>query len=151
MFGGMGGGGRGGGRARVRTQSARGPHVVFETDSWDDVPFGGARRAPMEETYRLPDGSLLTRRGSDVYGDLTISVDEAVLGTKAEVTTLSGRVTLTIPPGTSSGQKLRLRGKGPEGGDHYVTVQIHVPKDLPERAKELIQEFAKLTRSGRKR
>jgi molecular chaperone DnaJ len=146
MFGGMRGG-PGGGRARVRTQTTRGPQVIFETDSWDDMPFGGgARRSPPEETYRLPDGTLLARKGADVYGDVTLSVDEAVLGTKVDVTTLSGGVSLTIPAGTSSGQKLRLRGKGPEGGDHYVTVQIKVPKDVPDRAKELIAEFGRLTR-----
>ena len=48
-----------------------------------------------------------------------------------------------MPPGTSSGKKLRLRGKGVAGrsgqaGDHYVTVQIDVPKDLDDEAKKLL-------------
>jgi len=57
-------------------------------------------------------------------------------------------VTLTIPPGTDSGAKLRLRGKGvpsPSGGspgDLYVVVQIRVPRDLSPQAKEKVRELA---------
>ena len=71
------------------------------------------------------------------------------LGAKVPVPTLEGRVTLTIPPGTDSGTKLRLRGKGvpsPSGGpagDLIATVQIRVPRDLPPEAVEKLEELAK--------
>ncbi len=89
----------------------------------------------------------------DVEVDVPVPVDVAILGGKAEVPTLEGTsVTLTIPPGTSSGRRLRLRGKGAhtskeQRGDLYAVIQVQVPSgELPERAKELIAEFAKLTR-----
>jgi curved DNA-binding protein len=155
MFGGaFGGGGRTGGpgRTRVRTQQTRGPQVIFESDSWGGEEQQPFRPQPVQERIvRLPDGSELTLKGNDAHGDLPLSIDQAVLGTKAEVQTMSGRVTLTIPPGTSSGMKLRLRGKGPDGGDQYMTVQIRVPKDIPDKAKELIAEFAKLTKGKAKK
>jgi DnaJ-class molecular chaperone len=60
-------------------------------------------------------------------------------------------VTLTIPPASSSGKQLRLRGKGavqPGGarGDLYAVVSVQVPESVSPRARELIAEFAKLTR-----
>ena len=52
------------------------------------------------------------RQGNDILVELPITIDEAVLGAKVEVPTVTGRVHLTIPKGTSSGQVLRLKGKG---------------------------------------
>ena len=132
--------GRGGGRSRV----------VYETR-----PFGGFEESggsprspspygpPREETLRTMDGVEVVKRGDDVHSDVEISIDEAVLGTKAAVSTLDGKVTITIPPGTSSGKKLRLKGRGARGrGDHYVSVKIVVPERVDKRAEELIKEFA---------
>ncbi len=89
------------------------------------------------------------REGNDILIDVPITVDEAVLGGKVEVPTLSeGTVLVTIPPGTSCGAKLRLRGKGVRDpktgvrGDQYVVVKIVVPKQLSEKAKSLMKEFA---------
>jgi molecular chaperone DnaJ len=76
----------------------------------------------------------------------------AILGGKVEVPTLEGPpVNLTVPPGSSSGRKLRLRGKGAQvskdaRGDLYATIQVQVPSQIPPRARELIEEFAKLTK-----
>src|SRR5262249_22410080 len=86
------------------------------------------------------------REGADIDSDLTISFDEAMLGAKVDVPTLDGRVALTIPPGTSSGATLRLRGKGAaltggRRGDHYVHIQVAVPKDLSPRARKLVEEL----------
>ena len=53
----------------------------------------------------------LRRAGDDVELDLPVTITEAVLGAKVEVPTVEGPVTLTVPPGTSSGAQLRLRGK----------------------------------------
>jgi DnaJ-class molecular chaperone len=79
--------------------------------------------------------------------DLPVTVGEATLGAKIEVPTLEGRVTLTIPAGTDSGAKLRLRGKGvphPSGGaagDLYVIVQIRVPRNLTPQAEAKLREL----------
>jgi len=87
------------------------------------------------------------REGRDIYVDLPISIAEASLGAKVDVPTLDGMMTVTIPPGTASSQRLRLRGKGvgapgsDRRGDQYVVVRIVPPKTLSERGKELLGEF----------
>jgi curved DNA-binding protein len=72
---------------------------------------------------------------------------EAALGAQVEVPTLEGRVTVKVPPGSKSGQKLRLGGKGlpqPRGGagDLYAVLDIVVPTTLTEREKKLYEELA---------
>ena len=57
--------------------------------------------------------------------------------------TLRGRVNLTIPPGTSSGAQLRLRGQGIRGGDHVARVMVTVPGNLTPRQRELFEELGK--------
>ena len=86
--------------------------------------------------------------GDDIYVDVPISLTEAALGAKVEVPTLHGSVTVTIPPGTNSGAKLRLRGKGlapsdgGPSGDHYVVIQIVAPKKLDKMQKEAVEQLA---------
>ena len=89
------------------------------------------------------------REGTSLLVDLPISPSEAVLGTKVEVPTLSeGSVMLKIPAGTSTGVKLRLRGKGvidpqtKQPGDQFVVVKIVLPKNLSDKAKELYQQLS---------
>jgi curved DNA-binding protein len=85
------------------------------------------------------------REGNDLLITAPISVAEAVLGTKIDVPTLDGsKLTVKVPAGTSSGARLRLRGKGIKGGDEYVEIKIVVPSSPDERSKELLREFAKL-------
>ncbi|HUS66244.1 MAG TPA: DnaJ domain-containing protein [Kofleriaceae bacterium] len=102
---------------------------------------------PAERKVRVTDGSIVTQRGADIHSDVRISIDQAVLGAVAQVPTLDGRASVKIPPGTSSGVKLRLKGKGSEDGrggrgDHFVTVQIDVPRQVDDEAKRLISTFA---------
>jgi DnaJ-class molecular chaperone len=91
----------------------------------------------------------LRREGQDLILDLPISVAEAILGTKVDVPTLEGAVTLTVPPGTSSGQRLRIRGRGlpsPGGGppgDQYVEIKVMVPRGIDEESRRLMEEFAR--------
>jgi curved DNA-binding protein len=88
--------------------------------------------------------------GSDVYVDLPVSITEAALGAKVDVPTLEGMTTVTIPPGTSSHRKLRLRGKGlgmAEGGsrgDQYVVVHVMPPPAVSTKGRELLTEFQKV-------
>jgi DnaJ-class molecular chaperone len=72
---------------------------------------------------------------------------EALLGTKVEVPTMDGqRVTMTIPPGTNSGAKLRIKGRGiergDERGDQFCVIKIIVPKNIPDDEKATIKELA---------
>lgn len=91
------------------------------------------------------------REGNHLLVDVPVSLTEAALGAKIDVPTLEdGIVTMTLPPGTSSGAKLRLKGKGFRNlktkaqGDQLVVIKIQVPKDLDDRSRELLTEFAEL-------
>jgi len=87
------------------------------------------------------------REGDDILLDLPITLDEAVLGGKVEVPTAGGRVQLTIPKGTSSGQVLRLKGKGVRNattgatGDELVTVRIVLPDTIDEGLSYFLSEW----------
>jgi DnaJ-class molecular chaperone len=84
------------------------------------------------------------REGNDIILEVPLSVPEAVLGTKVDVPTLDGtRLTVTVRPGTSSGQRLRLRGKGIKGGDQYIEIKILATAPKDDRSRELMEEFAK--------
>ncbi|MEL6344956.1 MAG: DnaJ domain-containing protein [Myxococcota bacterium] len=73
-----------------------------------------------------------------------ISITEALLGGRIEVDTPKGRVRLSVPPGTSSDTRLRLRGRGKGGRDLYVRLQIVVPRTLDAESRQLIERFAEL-------
>lgn len=85
------------------------------------------------------------REGLDIYMDLHISLYEALQGAKIDVPTLDGPITLTIPPGTSSGAKLRIRERGvfrgADKGDQFVVTKIIVPKSLDAESTELIKKL----------
>jgi curved DNA-binding protein len=86
------------------------------------------------------------REDLDVYLDLPISLYEAILGAKIDVPTLDGRRTLTIPPETSSGAKLRIKAhgiqRGEEKGDQIVVTKIIVPKKLDDEDRKSIELLA---------
>ena len=94
---------------------------------------------------------VFTRMSDDIYVTVPVTVMEAALGAKIDVPTIDGRTQLKIPPGTQTGQKLRLREKGApsaarEGmrGDQIVEVKVVMPKVQDERSKEILRELAKL-------
>lgn len=86
----------------------------------------------------------------DLYTDLTVSPWEAALGAEVTVPTLDDSVTLRIPPGTSSGRKIRLRERGfpnPKGpaGDLYAEIKIVVPKTLSDEERKLFENLAEVS------
>ena len=94
---------------------------------------------------------VFTRVGDDIQLTAPVTVAEATLGAKVDVPTIDGRAQLKIPPGTQSGQKLRLRERGVESaqhpgqrGDQIVTVTVVVPHLQDERSREIMRELAKL-------
>jgi len=100
---------------------------------------------------RAGDHPVFRREGDDIYVTVPVTATEAALGAKIEVPTIDGRALLKVPPGTQSGQKLRLREKGvpsatKEGtrGDEIVEVKVTVPMPRDEKTKELLRELAKL-------
>ncbi len=95
---------------------------------------------------------LFDRRGDNIYVKVPITVTEAALGAKVDVPTLEGSSVIRIPPGTQSGQTLRLRGNGAPSlrggagvrGDELIEVQVMVPRVADERTKEILRELARL-------
>jgi molecular chaperone DnaJ len=94
---------------------------------------------------------VFTRVGDDIQLSVPVTVPEASLGAKVDVPTIDGRAQLKIPPGTQSGQKLRMRERGVESaqnpgqrGDQIVTVEVVVPQLQDERSREIMRELAKL-------
>ncbi|MDA1088321.1 MAG: DnaJ domain-containing protein [Verrucomicrobia bacterium] len=87
--------------------------------------------------------------GRDLETDLPVSPWEAALGAKIELRSLDGNLSLTVPPGTQSGQKLRMKGRGlPKrgnraAGDLRASVQIRVPGELSDKERDLFGELAK--------
>ncbi len=105
------------------------------------APGGGALRLKL----RIQPHPFFRREGKNIVLDVPLSLSEAVLGTTVDVPTLDGtRLTVKVPPGTSSGTRLRLRGRGIAGGDQYIEIKILVPAATDDRSRQLIEEFARL-------
>lgn len=108
------------------------PGVQLRLAGKGDPGPGGAGDALI--TLDVAAHRFFRRDGDDVRLDLPLSLSEAVLGAKVRMPTVEGPVTLTVPPGTSSGKVFRLRGKGfarADGtrGDQLVTAMIELPAD----------------------
>ena len=96
-------------------------------------------------TVHVEPHAYFKREGNDVVLEVPISIPEAVLGGKIDVPTVDGSwLTVKVPPGTSTGSRLRLRGKGVAGGDQYLSFKIMGAPAANERSRELIEEFARL-------
>lgn len=92
---------------------------------------------------------LFERNGVDIYLELPITIAEAVLGCKKDIPTLYGDVKLTIPEGSETNDKHRIKGKGvqdPNGfrkGDMYVVLKVVIPKKISKDQKKLFEELKK--------
>ena len=124
------GGVKDGSRVRVRGRGQAGP----------------AEPGDLFIVTRVTPHPYFRREGLDVYLDCPISLYEAVFGAKVDVPTLDGRRTLTIPPLTNSGVKLRIKGhgiqRGEEKGDQIVVTKIILPKRLDEEDRKSIERLA---------
>lgn len=103
---------------------------------------------------RIEPHAWFRRDGRDVLIDLPLSISEATLGATVSVPTLTGRAEVTVPAGSPSGQRLRLRGQGlpsDDGhpGDQYVVVKIVPPRDLSEAEKSALRELGEKHSSPR--
>ncbi|WP_454857912.1 DnaJ C-terminal domain-containing protein [Rhizobium binxianense] len=111
--------------------------------------FGGGAAGDALIDIRVRPHRFFTRDGDDIRLELPVTLSEAVLGGKVRVPTPSGPVDLALPPNSSSGKVLRIKGKGvPRGngsaGDVYVTVKVV----LPDRPDEELTSFIKRWASG---
>ncbi|CAF0694018.1 DnaJ C-terminal domain-containing protein [Candidatus Methylacidithermus pantelleriae] len=113
----------------------------------------GRGNAPSGDLYlrvRLERHPVFQVGDSDLYCELPIAPWEAVLGGKAELQSLDGKIELKIPPGSQAGSRLRLPGLGlprPEGGrgDLYVTLRVVVPEKVTAKERALWEELARVS------
>jgi len=126
------------------------------------IPRGVDNGSRIRLTGKGPDGRDLvvvtklrphptfTRSGADLEREVKVTLQEALLGGEIHVGTLKGRVLLTIPAGTQSGRRLRLKGqgmprlKGGTAGDLYVRVHVVLPTNLSDEAKAAATRFLDL-------
>jgi molecular chaperone DnaJ len=110
----------------------------------------GGRPGDLFVVVQVEPHRLFRREGNDLHLQLPIAVHEAALGAKIDIPTLDGPVKLRVPPGTQSGQRLRLRERGAPSmrpgvrGDLIVEVRLVMPPLLDERSRELMREFARI-------
>lgn len=112
-----------------------------------EAGINGGPNGDVYIEFNVKEHEIYERDDLDIYLDLPITVPEAVLGCKKEVPTLYGSVTLTIPSGSDTGDKLKLRDKGVSDpnsykkGDMFVTINIVTPKKLSRDQKKLYEEL----------
>jgi curved DNA-binding protein len=117
---------------------------------------GGAPDGDLYLTISLRPHPLFRPAGHDLYLELPVTPWEAALGATLEVPTLEGHARIKVPPGSRSGQKLRLSGKGlPRrgggAGDLYCVLRIAVPSSLSERERALYEELGRASRFNPRR
>ncbi len=148
----------GGGKRRPPCSLCKGKGVLPKTENVKvRIPGkgeGGRLGAPPGELYIITNVGRhqhFTRKGDNIYVTVPITVPEAALGAKIEVPTVTGKAQLRIAPGTQSGQKFRLRGRGAPSlrdsnvhGDQFVEVQVVLPKVISEETKELLRKYAQM-------
>ncbi len=112
-----------------------------------EAGFGGGRAGDAMITLTVTPHPDFTLNGDDVLTDLPIAIDEAVLGAKVKVQTLTGAVNVTVPSGANSGQVLRLKGRGlkakggKDKGDQLVKLRIVTPSDIDSDLREFMEKW----------
>lgn len=110
--------------------------------------INGGPAGDLYVVFRVQPHEYFERDGDDIFYQLNLTFAQAALGDEIEIPTLDGKVRLTIPAGTQTGKRFRLKDKGIENvhgygrGDQYVTATVVTPTKLSERQAELLREFA---------
>lgn len=106
--------------------------------------YNGGPNGDLLVQIRVQNHKHFHRDGNDIYLEVPISALDAILGTKIDVPTVYGEVTLTIPAGTQHGAKLRLAQKGIKSsrgtGDQFVIITVEVPKNLSHNVKKQLEK-----------
>jgi len=115
---------------RIPPGISEGQHIRLKGQG--EEGFGGAERGDALIGIAVEPHSLFRREGLDIHMTLPISLPEAVLGGRIEAPTIHGPVTITIPAGSNSGARLRLKGRGiaqgERTGDHYAVLELKLPE-----------------------
>jgi len=145
------------GEGRVKHESTIKVNVPSGVQEGNYIPLRGQGNAGVRGGHP---GDLLVfikeeahkdfvREEDDIYYDLEVSIVDAIMGADVVVPTLNGKAKLTVEPGTASGKLLRMKDKGIKHlnshgrGDQIVRVNIHIPKKITQKEKELLKELSK--------
>lgn len=134
----------------VQTQSPQGKlerkrltiKVPAGVDNGTKMRFG-----ELDIVFHVNRDPSFLREGSDIFSEITVNIPQLVLGDTFEVETVSGKVKVRVPPGTQPGSLVRLKGKGIQKlgstshGDHFVRVNLEVPKNPSKQEKQLYEEL----------
>lgn len=120
-----------GARIRLKGQGAAGP---------------GGQSGDLYLIPRITPHPFFRRDGNDIIVELPVTVAEAALGTTIDVPTIDGAISMKVPAGTSSGRRLRLRGRGivksgNSRGDQYVEIRIVLPAEMDAESRDLLKRF----------
>lgn len=108
----------------------------------------GGENGDLYIEYIVAEHDYYVRDNDDIYLEVPLTITEAILGCKKEIPTLYGNVKLTVPAGTDSGEKQKIRGKGVNNeyrrhkGDMYVIFKVYTPKKLTREQKDLITRLS---------
>ena len=115
----------------------------------------GGENGDLYLEFIVGEHKFFERQGDDIYLEVPITLTDAILGNKIEIPTLYGNVKLSVSPGTNSGDKERIKGKGVDNknkrrkGDMYVVYKVYTPKKLSREQKKLISQLADTDMSTR--
>jgi molecular chaperone DnaJ len=116
-----------------------------------DGSLGGGPNGDLYVILNISEHSLFKREEDDVILDLPVSYLDAIFGCQLEVPTLSGKIMVKIPPGTHSGQVLRIKGKGFQkvggfgSGDMLIRLGVDTPSSLTSDQRKLLEELKKIS------
>jgi molecular chaperone DnaJ len=114
----------------------------------------GGRAGDLIVAVEVAPHPVFERRGNDLHVVVPIAIHEAALGARISVPAIDGPASLRVPPGTQTGQRFRVRGRGvpstEEGraGDLVVEVRLTLPAIIDERSKELLREFGRINQES---
>ena len=112
-----------------------------------EAGINGGPNGDLYIEFAVEPHKLYSRDGDDIYLKVPITITEAILGTKKEIPTIYGNVKLTIPAGTNTGDKQRIKGKGIENskrrtkGDMYIIMDVRIPEKISKEQKRLFEEL----------
>ena len=107
----------------------------------------GGENGDLYLEYVVDEHQYYVRDNDDIYLEVPLTITEAILGCKKSIPTIHGNVKLTVPAGTDSGDKQKIRGKGIDNeyrkrkGDMYVIFKVYTPKKLSREQKNLIEKL----------
>ncbi len=123
--------------------------VPAGVDSGTKMRFGSSSDG-LDIIFQVSRHPEFLREGSDIFSEITVNIPQLVLGDIFEVNTVHGKVKVKVPPGTQPGSLVKLKGKGAPRlgsaghGDHYVRVNLEVPKNPSKQERQLYEELYNL-------